>query len=83
MTRKIESGEEERILCTQRARGSRAPVGARAVFLWLPGFGARGRIFAKLEKSFWLCGLHLYPFTHIPPMAWAVAAFKLYWCSFH
>lgn len=33
MTGKLESGEEERILCTQRARGSRARVETRTVFL--------------------------------------------------
>lgn len=35
----------------------------------LPGFGARGRIFAKCEEPSQLCGLHLYTVTHIPPMA--------------
>lgn len=41
------------------------------------------RIFAKLANSSRLCSLHLYTFTHLSAMAYAVATFKWYFSSFH
>lgn len=54
----------------------------RAVFVWLPGLGAWGRIFAELAKSFCLCRGNLYTSTYILPTAWAVATFKWYFYGF-